>query len=581
MISVSVSKRIAGLICLSSVALFACRSQDALRPADFEHTIDARGKALALSVSPDAELVYRVLTAEMAGQRGQSGLALDEYLKAAELSHDPRVAARAVQIALFVKDNDKLLQASRLWRSRDPLNPDARRLSVLLEVKAGNMDVAIEQLTALMAMPDVDLDSTLLDLIKLLNTDVKEEQAFSVMTALAQRFPTTAEIHLAYAALAGNKGKLDVALREIELALALHPDWGRAHLLQAQVMTQMGNTGAAGNVLIKALKADPDNLHLRLFYAQNLAREGNLKGAGVELDRILAKSPYDEDALFTRALVWLESNQLDKARASLMPLVKSAAWKDQACFYLGLADARQNRMQQALEWFDRVQSGSKLLDARVDAITALIKLGQAKEARQRLITLRKEFPDESLRLYLIEAELLSNGGDDNGAFDVLSQALEANPGKPELMYARALVAERLDRLEVVEADLRAVLEKSPDEPNALNALGFTLADRFPERLNEAKTLIVRANELKPGEPAILDSLGWVNYRLGNYSEALIYLQQAFTALTDPEIGAHLGEVLWESGRHKEAQKIWATVMKKAPGHVALKAVKQRYPEAFK
>jgi Flp pilus assembly protein TadD len=576
----SVSKRIAGLICLSGVGLFACMSQDALRSSDFEQTMDIGSKASAEGGGEDAELVYLLLSAEMAGQRGQSGVALDNYLKAAELSHDPRVAARAVQVALFVKDNAKLQQAAALWRTRDPASPDARRLSVLLELKAGHMDAAREQLAALLSMPEVDLDSTLLDLVKLLDAEVPQEQAFALMSSLTQQFPDSAEVHLAYAALAGSKGKLEIALDEIERSLALHPDWGRARLLQAQVMAQMGHTDAAGNALVKALKADPDNLRLRLFYAQFLARGGDFKGASHELDRILAKNPGDEDALFTRALIWLESGDMDKARQSLIPLVKSSAWKEQASFYLGLADARQNRLQAALEWFDRVESGPKLFDARINAVTAAMKLGQQQEARQRLIRLRKEFPAESLRLYLLEAELLSSGGDANGSFDVLTQALEAHPGQTDLLYARALVAEHLGRLEVVEADLRAVLEKNPDDANALNALGFTLADHYPERLNEAKTLIVRANEVKPGEPAILDSLGWVNYRMGNYDEAIAYLREAFARMFDPEIGAHLGEALWESGQRREAQKIWAQVLKKAPQHQAIKAIKLRYPEAF-
>ena len=576
-----VTKRVAGLVFLSGAGLLACMSQDALRPSDFDQTMTIGSKASDKGEGRDAQLVYLLLSAEMAGQRGQSAVALDNYLKAAELSHDPRIAARAVQVALFVKDNGKLQQAVALWRSRDPGSPDARRLSVLLELKAGHMDAAREQLAALLSMSEVDLDSTLFDLIKLLDAEVPQEQAFALMSGLSQQLPDNAEVHLAYAALAGSKGKLDIALNEIEMALQLHPDWGRARLLQAQVMAQMGNEAAAGSALTKALKAEPDNLRLHLFYAQFLARKGDLKGAEKELARILARNPGDEDALYTRALIWLESGSLDKARQSLIPLTRSAQWKDQACFYLGLADARQNRLQGALDWFDRVESGSKLFEARVSALTAVMKLGNAQEARQRLIRLRKEFPAESLRLYLLEAELLAGSADVNGAFDVLTQALAANPGQPQLMYARALVAEQLDRLEVVEADLRGVLEKSPDDANALNALGFTLADRFPERLGEAKTLIERANEIRPGDPAILDSLGWVNYRMGSYSEAVSYLRQAYAMLSDPEIGAHLGEALWESGQRSEARKVWGQVVKKAPRHEAVKSVMLRYPDAFK
>lgn len=163
---------------------------------------------------------------------------------------------------------------------------------------------------------------------------------------------------------------------------------------------------------------------------------------------------------------------------------------------------------------------------------------------------------------------------------MLNRALEAMPGQVELLYTRALVAEELGKPEVLEADLRAVLEKKPDDPNALNALGFTLADRG-ERLDEAKRYIAKSLELKPDDPAILDSYGWVHYRLGDYPTALEYLRRAYGLLKNPEIGAHFGEVLWESGKREEAKKVWEECLRQDADDKDMKKVMARYPEAFK
>ena len=207
-------------------------------------------------------------------------------------------------------------------------------------------------------------------------------------------------------------------------------------------------------------------------------------------------------------------------------------------------------------------------------------MGELAESRKRIGTVRMKFPNEALRLYLLEAELLTKNKDFVSAFDLLSEGLEQMPGTVELLYTRALVAEQLDRIESLEADLRAVLEKNPDDANALNALGYTLADRYPDRLREAKKYLDRAIEIKPDDPAIQDSYGWLHYRLGDYQTAEKYLKRAYEIVKDAEIGGHLGEVLWESGHKAEAKKVWKEAFRKNPdGEDALR-VKTRYPEAF-
>ena len=574
-------KRLFGLLCASGLLFSGCATKGPARPPVANGLSEQTIREATHGVPRESEVIFLLLSAELAGQRGQFEVALDQYLKAAELTRDGRVAARATQIALYLKNMDKALVAAKIWRTNDPESAEALRLSAMLELKAGHLDVALEQLGALLVMPKLDTEATLIELVKLLDAEVPAEDGLNLMRKLVERFPKMAEVHFAYALLATDKGEYQRALTETETALALHPDWSRARMLQAQVMTQMGDSEAAREVIQKALKKEPNNLRLRLIYSQFLAKAGDVRSAEKELEKILAREPGNEDARFGLGMAQLELGKVEQARKSFQQLGESSRWKMQSYFYLGLIEARKNRLQSALQWFDRVTDGPLAFDAQVNGITALINLGHLSEARQRLVGVRKKFPHEALRLYLLEGELLSKNKDFSAAFDLLTEALDEMPGQVELLYTRALVAERLDRVEVLEGDLRAVLEKTPDDANALNALGYTLADRFPERLEEAKKLLERAMELKPDDPAIMDSYGWLNYRLGEYETALEYLRRAYDLINDPEIGAHLGEVLWESGKHKEALKVWRESEKKDPTQDDIQKVRARYPEAFR
>jgi tetratricopeptide (TPR) repeat protein len=529
---------------------------------------------------PGEDAVYFILAAELAGQRGQYDVALDNYLKASTLTQDVKILQRATQIALYLKKTDKALDAASLWLQRQPDSTDARRLTAFLLLKSGRTDEALEQLTALLDKPGQDVETTVMDLVKVLSTDVSKDEGLKFMRRLGKRFPRMAELHFASALLASDQGEYQTALDETEMALSHHPDWSRVRLLQAQVMSKMGDSKKAREYMGKAMQADPGNLRLRLIYSQYLAKSGDAHAAAKELEKILAKEPRNEEAQLGLAMAQLETGQEAKAQQGLMRLADSPNRRMQAYFYLGLIEARKKNLQNAVQWFDKVSDGPAVLDARVNAVTSLIYLGETAEARQRLAEARKQFPQQAVRLYLLEAELLTKDKNNVEAFNVLSRALEETPGQTDLLYARALVAEELNRVEVLEADLRAVLEKKPDDPNALNALGFTLADRSV-RLEEAKRYIARALQIKPDEPAILDSYGWVHYRLGDNATALEYLRRAYDLLKDAEIGAHLGEVLWESGKRNDAKAIWMELLRKNPDHDDIKKVMARYPEAFK
>ena len=250
-------------------------------------------------VAPRAgdDAVYFILAAEMAGQRGQYQAALDNYLQAAKLTQDAKVLQRATQIALYLKKTDQALEAAAQWQQREPDSAEARRLTAMLLLKSGRADEAQAQLAVLLGMPGVDAESVLIDVVKLIGTDVSKEDGAALLRRLGERYPRMPELHFASALLAADQGDYPQALAATEKALALRPGWGRARLLQAQVMSKMGRSQQAREAMRKVLQADPGNGRLRLVYAQFLAKAGDVPGAEKELERILAKDPGNEDAL--------------------------------------------------------------------------------------------------------------------------------------------------------------------------------------------------------------------------------------------------------------------------------------------
>lgn len=524
--------------------------------------------------------VYLMLVGEIAGQRGQFDVALDHYLQLSRIVDDVKVAERTTQIALYVKDTEKAGEAAALWSDRDASNLAAHRINAILQIKAGHIDEAKKHLGKLLELKDPELENTLIELVKWLSVEMPGDQGLDVMRQLAEQYPKVAEIHFAYALLASNKDVLMTAQAELQKALALRPNWSRALMLRAQLLMQSGNAAEAKVALQKALKSDPGNARVALLYSQFLAKSGDLKGAERELKRVADRDPGNHDARFALASIWLEMDRLDKARSEFQALSADARWQAQADFSLGLIDSRQGRFEQAVRQFDRVGSGPLEFDARFNSISGLISLGRFDEARERLLKARQNFPNEKLRLYLVEAEMLSKNQQAPAAYEVLDAAVKEQPSQTELLYSRALLAEQIGKLDVMEADLREVLKMKPDDPAALNALGFSLAEHRPDRLDEAEGYIRQALEKRPGDPAILDSYGWVLYRKGQSRQAVTYLRKAYGLFADPEIAAHLGEVLWTLGQRAEARKIWAEGMKKNPDQDDIKRVREKFPEGF-
>ncbi len=540
-------------------------------------TVKDEEQTPSVSMSPD--LLYLLLVAEITGQRGDHKAALNAYIEAANRTRDAKVAERATQIAMYVNDMEKASQAVSLWIERDADNLSARKFAVIVFLKKSDEEKALENLKVFLSLrEEVDRhDNFLIEVIKLL--DKQDVDGLLFMQDVAESFPGMAEIHYAYSLLARSKKKLELALKEVSKAVSLNAGWTSAKVLQAQIIAQLGNEEAAQNVLVDALEGEPNNTKLRMVYAQFLVNTKDYLSAENEYQRVLEQDPHKYDAIFALALIQLQLKQEELAQNTLLKLVNVPKWQARSYLYLGRIEANRKNVRKALSWFEKVGSGPMVFDAQINIVSVLINDNQTDKAFQLLSGLRSRFPSEAVRLHLIKADFLAEKKGYKAAFASLSEALQEFPGEADLLYSRALVAENLDRLDVLEADLKAILVKDPKAVNALNALGYTLADRTT-RFDEARGYLEKAKELKPEDPAVIDSYGWLQYRLGKLGLALEYLRRAYNGDQDPEIAAHLGEVLWVMGEKSEAKSIWKKMREDDPEGEHITDIEQRFPDAF-
>jgi tetratricopeptide (TPR) repeat protein len=345
-------------------------------------------------------------------------------------------------------------------------------------------------------------------------------------------------------------------------------------LLRARLLQGMDRGKEALPILEKSIRQYPDDKRLRLTYARMLVEQNRMDDAKVEFSSLVQQFPDDDELRYSLALVCLEAKAWDEAVGYLEDLIARGSHVDSAHLNLGRVYEERNDPQNALTEYAQVGPGNDYLPAQLRQSDILMSNGSVAEASKRLAAAREAQPDYAIQLYLIEAETLANNNQSDRAWQVLGQALKQYPDDLNLLYTRAMLAEKRDDLSQMEKDLRAIIKREPDNAMALNALGYTLSDRTT-RYAEAKVLIERAHTLNPEDPAVLDSLGWVNYRLGNLDEAERLLRQAMERFPDHEVAAHLGEVLWANGKQREARKVWSKALEQQPDSPILRSTLRR------
>lgn len=551
-------------------------AQDAPVPAT-HHKTAASKSTTPPNFDLTSQTLYQFLVSEIAGQRGQSDMAVEGILDLAKTTRDPRLAKRATELALQAQQEDRALEAARLWLILDPLAVRARQLITALLIERGLLDEAKIYLARLLADEGERVGAAFLGLHPVMSHQTNPPGVLEVMQELAKPYPQVAEAHFAVAQAAFAAGIDDLALREIIEASALRSDWETAALLQGQILQRSGASLALdfyNDYLIDFPKA----LVIRLTYARLLVSEKRYIEASNQFEILITEFPQNAEVSVALGLLSMQLHNFDKAE---LYFKKALAEKFQDTnsvrMYLGQLYEERKQYEEAAEWYNSVTPGDQLLAAQLKYSAVLAKLNRLTEALQHLHKIKTHTNQQRAQVAIAEAQILRATKDYQKAFDLLSNMLKKLPNFPDLLYEHAMVADKIGRFDTMEQDLRKLIKLKPDYSHAFNALGYTLAERG-ERLEEANQLIEKALELSPDDPYIMDSMGWVQYRLGSLDKALGFLRRAYTEQQDPEIAAHLGEVLWVQGNVNEANMIWQSALQENPdSEPLLNAIKKFNP----
>ena len=514
---------------------------------------------------------YTLLVAEVAGNREQYDVALANYYHQAELTQDAGVAARATRIARFLNARRAALRTSQLWAELEPDDPDAQLAATAELTLAGELDTALQHAEkALQLGGDAPLQSLAATAVS--NRELTD-RVLPVFQRLAKEYPGNGEVKLAYAMMLRATEQYDEALSIVRRVQEQHPDNLDAPLLETHLLVDQDKRSEAIALLEKLVEIYPRESRLRLQYARLLIRE-DLDEAQQQFAELVKQRPRDGNLILSLALIRYETHHYTEAKPLLERLLALGQHQSAAHFYLGGIAEQAGDISTAVAHFRQVEPGNDYVPAITRGTELLAANGRVDDNRDWFDELRQRHPAQAEHFYLMEAELLRKHERDELALALIDRAVEKHSDSGRLIYTQALINEQLGNSEAFESGMRKLLSRDPDNATILNALGYKLIED-ETRLKEAEQLIGKALELNPDDPAIIDSMGWVQYRLGNHSEAVKYLQRALEQLPDHEIAAHLGEVLWVQGNREQALQVWRDGLKNNPQSEIIPAAMKR------
>jgi tetratricopeptide (TPR) repeat protein len=513
-------------------------------------------------------IIFDLLLAEIAGQRGNIGLSVQTYIDLARRTRDPRIARRATEVALFSRNIEAATIAATLWVETDPDSvPAAQALTGIL-INSNQLDKVKPLIERLLAADAENRPEFMLQISRLLARVTDRAAALSLTRELVKPYDNMPEAHFTLAQIAFSAQDQTLALAEVHRAEALRPEWELAALLEAQILQRESNAASMARLRV-FLKAYPKAREARLTLARLLVSEKQYPEARVEFQAMQKIFPEDPEVIFAVGILSLQLNDAALAESSFKRLLKlDYRDKESIRLYLGQIAEDDKRYADALAEYATITEGEHVVMARVRSATVIAKRDGLDAARKYLQDAEANDAQDRVQLILAEAQLLREANQVQVAFNYLQQNLDKQPDQPDLLYDYAMLAEKLDRIDILESSLRKLIMLKPDYAHAYNALGYSLAERNV-RLDEALKYIDKALQLAPDDAFIIDSMGWVQYRLGHYDASLKYMRRAYTTRPDPDIAAHLGEVLWTLGEHDEAQRVWQDAAKKSPDNEAL------------
>lgn len=569
-----------GIMAITAVLCGGCASfggdsASATSPGEMAGIVRA---ASSQAASAD-ELMYQLMAGELAGQFGDLDGSVAYYMRAARLSDDPRVAERAASIALYAEDEGNALQAAQRWVELNPASLEGRQTLAMLLVRSDDAAAAMTHFDYLIERSPGASGNGFLLIGASLSQEKDSAAALEAMRLLVDRHADQAAAHYAYANLALAAEQHGEAVEAADRALAINADLLEASVVRARALLGLGDTAEAVDGMRQAVESAPDNVELRTAYAKMLVQVERFDQAREEFGALLEQRPADPDLLYTLGLLDLQQENYAEAGEHFARLIETGKRVDEARYYLGRVAQEARRFDEAIKWFNQVEEDQYKIDAQARIASILAEQGELGLGRDHLRRARAEASDIGaiVQLYLAEGQILGQADEYQAGLDLFDRALTEFPGNSDLLYARALMAEKVGRIDQLEADLRTILEEDPDNATALNALGFTLADRN-ERVQEAFGYITRAYEARPDDPAVIDSMGWVHFRLGDYAQAEQFLRRAFKLMPDGEIAGHLSELMWAQGDKEEARSLLREALDKEPLHEYLLELRQRYTQ---
>jgi tetratricopeptide (TPR) repeat protein len=520
-----------------------------------------------------SEAMYEFLVAEFAAQRGDTQGALEVYHRLARDLKDPQIARRAVETAIRARAFGPALDSATLLLELDPESTLAREIMAALLANDADLGKARDTVAGMLEKT-ANRGPLVMQLSHLFSKFPDKAAVLDTTQAVTLPYVGLPESHYAVGVAALLAGKMELAGQEADAALALKPAWEQGAILKAQILRKHAPNDVIGFYQTFVTK-HPASQEVRMQLGRELAGERKLAEAREQFREVEKLSRNDPQAPYAIGLLSLQLEDFADAELAFTRALK-LGYREPTAIYLGMGQAAEGLKQfdAAIGWYQKVEAGD-WVRAQLKIATLIARQQGLVAGREYLQRIEPRSAEDNIQMIQVEAQLLRDAKAWTETYEMLTKAVARYPDSFELLYDRAMAAERVDKLDVLESDLRRVIKMKPDYAHAYNALGYTLADKT-NRLAEARDLIEKAYKLSPDDPFIMDSLGWVHFRMGQVQEALKHLQSAYSTRPDPEIAAHLGEVLWNSGKRDEARKIWRAALTDNPNHETLLAVMQKH-----
>lgn len=550
------------------VLLAACASESGIRVAETS-AVEPVAQAPVEAPAPveygnfTSDQLFQAISGELSAQRGDLERAAEIYFDLATETRDVGIIERAVQFSSAIGDGRSLLELGLLWAQAAPDVPEPHLLLAFQLLEAGRPGQALSHMEQVLEAGGSFEFSILASATGGIGGTQRSELIAGLLS-LKERYPDNRSIRIALVQLLAQNQEFAAALTEFEQMserAELTPDLVRLH---AQLHTSVGQNDGALEALRSGLERFPEDRELRLTYARLLLQQRELEAAREQFGIMLAQAPDDWEILLSTGLLDLETENYESAIGIFEQTLAAGMNEDDSHFYLGYANQQLGDVLAAIEHFRQVRQGvDNFLPAQQQATRLSIQLGQFEEAHDWLAQLSRGSSRLEVQFISMESAILLQEGYPERAGELLNLSLNRYPNHADLLFSRVFVHDTVGDMAGSEADLQQIIRMQPDNARALNHLGYMLADRT-ERYEEALELIERAIALEPEDPAIIDSLGWAQYKLGILEEALENLRRAYAAFPDHEVAAHLGEVLWALDRREEAEQIWEEALVENP-----------------